>query len=107
VATKDAIKAHRNKQIGSLTDQINGLRDEVLELTGYKNEHSLNATYGGKYAEYIDITNEVIDTPEQFVALYFQGFLRTLEGLGTYARSGNRYYDAYLHIRTHRKVLSG
>lgn len=66
-------------------------------MTGYENEHSLIATYGGKYAEYIDIKNEVIDTPKQFVALYLQGFLRTLEGLGIYAREGNRCCDAYTH----------
>lgn len=104
MATRDPEKTLRNKQIAELTDQINDLLDEVLELTGYKNEQSLNATYGGKYAEYIDIKNEVIDTPEQFVALYFQGFLRALEGLGIYARDGNRYYDAYLHVRTQKKV---
>src|SRR3546814_17402858 len=89
----------------TLFRSIKELLDEVLDLTGYQNELSLNATYGGKYAEYIDIRNEVIDTPEQFVALYLQGFLRTLEGLGISARSGNRYYDAYAHVRKHKKVL--
>src|SRR3546814_10059581 len=44
----------RNQQIAKLTDEINELLDEVLDLTGYQNELSLNATYGGKYAEYID-----------------------------------------------------
>lgn len=105
MATRDPAKTLRNKQIGKLTDEINDLLDDVLALTGFENEHSLNATYGGKHAEYIDIKNEVIDTPEQFVALYFQGFLRTLEGLGIYARAGNRYYDAYVHVRKHKKVL--
>ncbi len=47
----------------------------------------------------------MINTREQFVALYLQGFLRTLEGLGISARSGNRYYDAYAHVRKHKKVL--
>lgn len=105
MAKRDPAKTLRNQQIAKLTDEINILLDDVLELTSYHNEHSLNATYGGKYAEYVDIKNEVIDTPEQFVALYLQGFLRTLEGLGIYARSGNPYYDAYVHVRTHKKVL--
>ncbi|NKA72363.1 hypothetical protein GO285_01273 [Ralstonia solanacearum] len=104
MATRDPVKTLRNKQIAQLTEQINDLLEGVLELTGYHNDHSLNATYGSKYAEYIDIKNEVIDTPEQFMALYFQGFLRTLEGLGVYARAGNTYYDAYLHVRKHKKV---
>ena len=104
MATRDPAKTLRNKQIDKLTDQIGDLLDEVLDLTGFEKEQSLNATYGGKYAEYIDIRNEVIDSPEQFIALYFQGFLRTLEGLGIYARTGNRYYDAYLHVKKHKKV---
>lgn len=105
MAKRDPAKTLRNQKIAKLTDEINDLLDDVIALTGYRGEHSLNATYGGKYAEYIDIKNEVIDAPEQFVALYFQGFLRTLEGLGIYARPGNPYYDAYLHVRNHKKVL--
>lgn len=51
MAKRDPAKTLRNQQIAKLTDQINELLDDVLELTGYENEHSLNATYGGKYAE--------------------------------------------------------
>ena len=104
MAIRDPVKTVRNKQIAALTEQINELKDDVLGLTGFNNELSLNATYGSKYAEYIDIKNEVIDTPEQFIALYFQGFLRTLEGLGIFARKGNAIYDAYLHVKKHKKV---
>jgi len=104
LATRDPAKTLRNQRIADLTDQIDELKDDVLALTRFENEHSLNATYGGKYAEYIDIKNEVIDAPEQFIALYFQGFLRTLEGLGIFARAGNRYYDAFYHVKKHKKV---
>lgn len=104
MATRDPVKTLRNKEIAALTEQINELKDDVLDLTGFESDLSLNATYGSKHAEYIDIKNEVIDTPEQFVALYLQGFLRTLEGLGIFARKGNSYYDAYLHIKKHKKV---
>lgn len=104
MATRDPAKTLRNRQIDALTEQINAIKDEVLDLTKFESEQSLNATYGSKYAEYIDIKNEVIETPEQFIALYFQGFLRTLEGLGIFARKGNAYYDAYLHVKKHKKV---
>jgi hypothetical protein len=33
-------------------------------------------SYGGKFADYIDIKNEVIHSPEHFVALYLEGFQR-------------------------------
>lgn len=46
MAKRDPAKTLRNQQITKLTDEINELLDEVLELTGYENEHSLNATYG-------------------------------------------------------------
>lgn len=104
LATRDPIKTLRNRKIAELTEQIDFLKEDVLDLTGFESEQSLNATYGSKYADYIDIKNEIIDSPEQFIALYFQGFLRTLEGLGIFARPGNAFYDAYLHIKKHAKV---
>src|SRR5258708_8582897 len=104
MAKRDSLLTLRKKEIDRLTEEIDSLTDEVLELTGFRTVHSLNATYGGKHAEYIDIKHAVIDTPEQFVTLYLQGFLRTLEELGPYARSGNRYFDAYHQVKEHRKV---
>ena len=104
MAKRDPIITLRNQRIAQLTSQIDGLKADVLKLTKFVSELSLNSTYGGKYAEYIDIKNEVIDTPEQFIALYFQGFLRTLEGLGIYARTGNRYFDAFCHVKKDEKV---
>lgn len=104
LASRDPAKTIRNQQIAVLSSQIDNLMTDVLALTGFKNQQSINATYGGKYAEYIDIKNEVIDTPEQFVSLYFQGFLLVLEESGIYAKSGNRYYDAFCHIKKHKKV---
>ena len=98
MAKRDPELTLRNKEIAALTEKINVLVPEVLEVTGHRNIHVLNATYGGKHAEYIDIKNEVIDTPEQFVSLYLQGFLRALEGLGIFARAGNPYYDAYMDL---------
>lgn len=97
-------KTRRNKEIAILTKQIKDLQPTVLALTGYSNEHSLNGTYGGKYANYIDIKNEVIDTSEQFVSLYCQGFLKTLEELGEYARPGNACFDAFLYFREYKEV---
>ncbi|NOY48482.1 MAG: hypothetical protein GXO84_09895 [Chlorobi bacterium] len=99
MAKRDPEKTRRNKEAATLTTKIKELQPTVLRLTGYTNDQSLNGTYGGKYAEYIDIKNEVIDTPEQFRSLYFQGFLRTLEGLGMYARAGNPYFDAFANYR--------
>jgi len=104
MAKRDLKKTRRNKEISNLSAKIKSLLPKILELTGYRNEHSLNATFGGKYAEYIDLKNEVIDTPQQFRSLYLKGFLNTLEELGRYAKPGNKYFDAFSHYRDHEEV---
>ena len=43
MAKRDPAKTLRNQQIAKLTDEINDLLVDILELTGYENEHSLNA----------------------------------------------------------------
>jgi hypothetical protein len=106
MAPRDPAKTLRNKQINQLTQEIDGLVPDILSLTGYANALSLNATYGGKHAVYIDIKNEVIESSELFIALYLQGFLRTLEELGDSAKPGNCCYEAFLHVKTHNKVLA-
>lgn len=105
MAKRDPAKTQRNKEIEKLSAQIKALLPTVLKATGYGKEQSLNGTYGGKYADYIDIRNEVILSPEQFIALYFQGFLRVLEGLGIFAQPGNPFFDAFLHIKKNKTVL--
>jgi hypothetical protein len=101
---RDPAKTRRNKEISILTEQIKSLLPEVLELTGYRNEQSLNATYGGKYADFIDLKNAVIDTPQQFRTLYFQGFLQTLEELSPWGKESSRYYKAFLKYRDNELV---
>lgn len=71
----------------------------VLKLTGYRNQQSLNGTYGGKYADYIDIKNVVVDSAEHFRSLYFQGFLKKLESFGAGLKKGHAHYDAFLLYR--------
>ena len=104
MAKRDLVKTRRNKEIAKLTIEIKKLQPVVLNITGYTNKHSLDGTYGGKYADYIDIKNEVIDTSEQFISLYFQGFLRKLESLGVSARMGNPYFDAFTNYRDNPSV---
>ena len=53
MAKRDPEKTRRNKEIAGLTKKIKELQPTVIEVTGYANDHSLNGTYGGKYAEYI------------------------------------------------------
>lgn len=104
MAKRDPEKNRRNKEIAALTARIKELLPEVLSVTGYKSELALNATYGSRHARYIDIKNEVIDTPEQFRTLYFRGFLRHLRSLGSFARPGNPYFDSFLYYHDYEVV---
>lgn len=66
----------RNRVIDSMTAQLKALLPGVLAETGIEKEQSLHAKYGGKFADYIDIKNAVIHSPDHFVSLYLEGFRR-------------------------------
>ncbi len=101
MAKRDPAKTARNKEIRRLSGEIKALLPDVLEATGYKNEASLNATYGGKHQVYIDIRNEVIDGPQQFRSLYLQGFMRYVKDIGPDYFGNNTYIRAYKNVQKH------
>lgn len=73
------------------TQQLRELLPEVLKITGYTNELSLNAKLGGKNAFFLDIKNDVILSPDHFVALWMKGMINYLESLGENKRTSNIY----------------
>lgn len=79
MAKRDPEKTARNKVIASLTAGLRRLAPSVLAETGIKSEPSLNGIYGGKFADFIDIKNEVIQSQQHFIALYLEGFVREAE----------------------------
>jgi hypothetical protein len=74
VAPRDPAKTARNAVIKQMTTTLRGMLPEVLAATGLESEASLNATIGGKAAEFIDLHHEVILSPDQYVTLYLRGF---------------------------------
>ncbi len=79
MAKRDAEKTARNKVIDALSAELKALLPAVLAETGISSEQSLHGIYGGKFADYIDVKNEVIRSPEHFVALYLEGLVRKSE----------------------------
>jgi len=57
-----------------LTEELKTLLPTAIKDSGRESEQSLHAIYGGKHADYIDIKNEVITSPDHFVSLYLSGF---------------------------------
>jgi len=85
MAPRDPEKTARNRFINGLTAQLKDLLPDVLAETGLTSEYSLNGLYGGKHADYIDIKNEVITSPDHFVVLYLEGFKKKAEASGSAA----------------------
>jgi hypothetical protein len=64
----------RNRIIAGMTVQLKQMLPSVLSDTGLRSDQSVHAIYGGKFADYIDMKNEVIHSPDHFVSLYLEGF---------------------------------
>lgn len=79
---RDPEKTARNRRIAGLSAQLQERLPDVLEETGIESIQSLNGIYGGKFAVYIDITNQVIHSAEHFVSLYLEGFIATAKRAG-------------------------
>lgn len=62
-----------------MKEQLRLWLDDVLEDTGLRNEGELNAMIGHKTGLVIDLKNEVINSPDHYVALWMEGFKELLE----------------------------
>jgi hypothetical protein len=80
---RDPLKTARNKRIRDIKDQLRALLPTVLKETGFTCEASLTAKTGGNADEFIDLKNEVIRSPTDDAAKYWEGFKRHLsDGTG-------------------------
>lgn len=89
MAKRDPAKTARNKKINELTDKLKILLPEALAETGLESDLKINAKYGGKFADYIDIATEVIHSPDHFVGLYLKGFKELAEARPNSAHGKN------------------
>jgi hypothetical protein len=83
-----------------MTDELRVMLPQVLSKTGFDSEYSLHGKIGGKFAEYIDIQNEVIYSPEHFISLWLQGFEKRLKDMGDNMENSNAY-ETYKLLRKH------
>ncbi len=63
----DAATRARANLIGKMDADLAAMLPQVLEETEIASQASLNATIGGKAAQFIDLHHEVILSPEQYV----------------------------------------
>jgi len=96
MAKRDPAKTARNKKIESMKQELRAMLPQVLAHTGLADERSLNATIGGKAAEFIDLHHEVILSPEQYVTLYLKGFKAAMTPDGAlFPNAHRRNYEMF------------
>lgn len=78
MAKRDPAKTALNKKIDLMTAELEQLAPKVLEVLGHDSVVSLHGRIGGKNAEFIDIKNAVILSPEHYVTLWIEGFLEAI-----------------------------
>jgi len=101
MAKRDQEKTARYNIIKSLSKELKQLLPEVLEKTDFGSEFSLHGKIGGKFADYIDIKNEVIYSSDHFISLWLQGYEEDLKARGDNMENSNTY-DTYLLLRNHK-----
>ncbi len=104
MAKRDPKKTARNKKAKEITEELNEILEEVLEVTGYNDKLSLNAKIGGKHAEFYDVRHEVIDTSEQFVSLWLEGLMNYCNDLWDKELSAN--YELLKYMQKNKIVMS-
>lgn len=73
MAKRDPNVTARNKTIKAMTEDLRVLQPLVFLEVGRHSEQSLNAYIGSKANDFIDLKNEVITTPEQYIHCWLTG----------------------------------
>jgi hypothetical protein len=98
MAKRDVETTARNKVIEKMTVQLKAMEAEVLRKTGFSSVASMHGKIGGKFAEFIDIKDQVIHSSQQFISLYLEGFKIRLKSLEGY---DNPYTETFKLLRQH------
>jgi len=101
MAKRDPEKTALNKINSDLTIELDKLLPVVLRKTGFESQQSLHGKIGGKFAQYIDIQNEVITSPEHFICLWLQGYEDNIKRRGDFAEESNAW-ETYMLLRKHK-----
>jgi hypothetical protein len=73
MAKRDPNKTARNKAISKMKLELRNILDNTLNELDLDNERSLNAYIGSKAGEYIDLKQEVIKSPEEYISKWLKG----------------------------------
>lgn len=100
MAKRDPEITARNKRINKMTEELKMMLPTVLSKTGFESDQSLHGTIGGKFADYIDIKNEVILSSDHFISLWLEGFRKKLKERGVFMKTSVEY-NTFTLLRKH------
>ena len=78
----------KKEQIAQLTCQLDALLPSILRRHAFSKDNpddfksqqlSLHAKIGGKHTTYLNVTDDVISSPEEFAARWFQGLINHIK----------------------------
>jgi len=73
---RDKLKTERNKLIRAIDSELNELLPLVLLDANLPDQQTLNGIIGSKAGEFIDLHNDIISGPEQFVTVWMDAWIR-------------------------------
>ena len=103
MAKRDPAKTALNRQIAAMTSTLRGIQAHAQEVLKEESVQALHGRIGGKNAEFIDVKEEVILSPEMYVASWIRGFLRVLDARRP-LQPGDSYYEIFLAFRDDPRV---
>lgn len=91
---RDPNKTARNKTIDRMQHELRTMVDTVMYEIDRDSELSVNAYIGSKADDFLDLKNDVIRTPEEYVSKWLQGLDE-----GYKAGKGNRFRDMHDRLK--------
>lgn len=79
MAKRDPRKTALNKAIEEMGETLRALRSHAMGVVGAPSVGSLHGLIGGKNAEFINVRQEIVTSPDQYVGFWLRGFLAALD----------------------------
>lgn len=109
------LERKRNEQISQLTDQLSALLPSILARHTFNEESpgdfkaqqmSLHAKIGGKHTTYLNVTDDVITSADEFASRWLQGLMRHIETVDKGRETTRAAYQFQQLLRSDGELLT-
>lgn len=113
MAPRDKLKTERNKMIRHMSAELRAILPQVLSDARLPDELTLNAIIGSKADEFIDLKNDIISTPEEYVTIWMDALIAQCSSTPSNSKYNILFnnvrrsdtYIKYLHLFLRRSFL--